>query len=43
MGKLEAITVKVLTVAAGVAVAGYLMNMFKDVQIVVDAKKGFNS
>lgn len=43
MGNAEKIAVKVLTITAGVIVAGYFLNMFKDIQFVADAKKGFNS
>lgn len=43
MGGLEKVGVKIGIIAAGVAVAGYVLGMFSDVQIVKDIKKGFNA
>lgn len=42
MKVLEDLAVKAAVVALGVVIAGYAMNMFKDIGVVADAKKGFN-
>lgn len=42
MKGLEKIAVQVGMIAAGVIVAGYLLNTFSDIAFVSDAKKGFN-
>lgn len=43
MGDAEKLAIKVATIAGGVILAGYVMNMFSDIQVLSDAKKGFGA
>jgi len=43
MKNLNGVVTGVLTVTAGVLVAGYVMSMFKDIGVVADAHRGFDS
>ncbi len=42
LAKLEGVAISVLTVAAGVVVAGYLMKQFSTNQFVKDAQTGLH-